>query len=61
MWGKNKGQSTLEYITIFVAIVAAVIILAYAKFKPAVESLYNGVGSRLTNAATTFQSGSLGD
>lgn len=58
---KKKGQSTLEYITIFVAIVAAVIILAYAKFRPAVESLYNGVANRLSNAATTFQSGNLGD
>jgi len=55
----RKGQSTLEYVTIFVAIVAAVVILAYTKFKPAVESLYNGVANKITNAATTFESSNI--
>lgn len=57
---KRKGQSTLEYITIFVAIVAAVVILAYAKFKPAMTNLYDGVASKLTNAAETFRTTNVG-
>ena len=56
----RKGQSTLEYITIFVAIVAAIIILAYARFRPAVENLYNGVANKIQNAAATFQSSNFG-
>jgi len=55
MFRKRKGQSTLEYITLFAAIVAAIVIFAYLKLKPAVESVMNSSANKITTAADKFQ------
>ncbi len=55
MFKKNKAQSTLEYITVFSAIVAAILILAYAKLKPAVSGVMDSAVSKITTAADNFK------
>lgn len=51
---REKGQSTLEYITVFAAIVAAIVIFAFAKLKPAVEDVMDSSAGKITNAASEF-------
>lgn len=50
----RKAQSTLEYIIIFVAIVAAVFVLAYKTLKPGVQKVIEGSKREMDNAATKF-------
>ena len=59
MLRKRKGQSTLEYITVFVAIVAAIILFAFSRLKPAVESIVNVSAGKITSAATTFNAANI--
>lgn len=54
MFRKKKGQSTLEYITVFAAIIAAVLIFAFAKLKPAVENVMGSAATKVNTAATNF-------
>lgn len=54
MLKKNKAQSTLEYITVFSAIVAAILVLAYTKLKPAVSSVMDSAAGKITTAADNF-------
>ena len=54
MFRKEKGQSTLEYIAVFAAIVAAILVFAYAKLKPAVQSVMDTSASNITTAASKF-------
>lgn len=58
---KKKGQSTLEYITVFAAIVAAIVIFAFAKLKPAVENVMDSTSTKITDAATSFSSNATGN
>ncbi len=51
---KRRGQSTLEYIIVFTAIVAAILIFAYKTLNPAVGNVMGSAASRITNAADTF-------
>ena len=51
----KKAQSTLEYIIIFVAIVAAVFMLAYKLLKPGVENVVKGSEREMTAAAEKFR------
>lgn len=54
MLTKRKGQSTLEYITVFAAIVAAILVFAYTKLNPAVQSVLNASATKITNATANF-------
>lgn len=54
MLKKNKAQSTLEYITVFSAIVAAILVLAYTKLKPAVEKVLDSSAGKITTASDNF-------
>lgn len=51
---KIKAQSTLEYITVFVAIVTAIVALAYISLRPAVSNVLNASANKITNASNTF-------
>ncbi len=55
MLSNKKAQSTLEYITLFTAIVAAIVILAYAKLQPAVNSMLDASAGKITAAAENFK------
>lgn len=55
MLKNKKAQSTLEYITVFTAIVAAIVILAYAKLQPAVNSMLDASAQKITDAAAQFK------
>jgi uncharacterized protein (UPF0333 family) len=50
----KKAQSTLEYIIIFVAIVVAVFMVAYAALRPAVEDMENQAADQISAAAGRF-------
>ncbi|MDD2927402.1 MAG: hypothetical protein PHE30_00940 [Candidatus Omnitrophica bacterium] len=54
MSGNNRGQSTLEYIAVFAAIVGAIIIFAYAKLKPAVQNVMDSSATKITTATSDF-------
>jgi phosphoglycerate-specific signal transduction histidine kinase len=54
MLGKNKGQSTLEYIAVFVAIVAAIALFTYSKISPAVQKIMDSSATKINTAAGTF-------
>jgi hypothetical protein len=54
MLGKRRGQSTLEYIAVFAAIVAAILVFAYTKMKPAVEGVMDSSANGITSAASRF-------
>lgn len=54
MFKTKKAQSTLEYIIIFVAIVAAVFVLAYSTLRPGVKSVVDGAAREMTAAAGRF-------
>lgn len=54
MLRKKKGQSTLEYIIVFSAIVAAILIFAYQKLNPAVEKILNSTATEIEDASDKF-------
>ncbi|MFH1397221.1 MAG: hypothetical protein ABIH27_01550 [Candidatus Omnitrophota bacterium] len=54
MLRKIKGQSTLEYIAVFVAIVAAIVAVAYSTLSPAVGNVMTNSATKITNAASSF-------
>lgn len=47
----KKGQSILEYVVVFVAIVSVVILAAPAFLKPAMNRYYNSAGGYIESAA----------
>jgi uncharacterized membrane protein len=51
---KRNAQSTLEYIALFAAVVAAIAVMAYTKLQPAVESILDSAASKISEAATNF-------
>ena len=51
----KKAQSTLEYIIIFVAIVAAVFVLAYTTLKPGVQKVIKQSADQMEVAAGKFK------
>lgn len=57
MFRKRNAQSTLEYITVFAAIVAAVLVFAYAKLKPSVQKVMDSAATKIGSAADDFQAG----
>ena len=56
---RKRGQSTLEYITVFVAIVAAIIAVAYNVLNPAMNRVITASGNRISAAASQFQSANI--
>jgi len=54
MLRNKRGQSTLEYIVVFTAIVAGILVFAWTQLRPAVSNVMNSASTRITNAATTF-------
>lgn len=55
MFRNKKAQSTLEYITIFVAIVAAIVAFAWSTLNPAAKSMLEASANKITNAVTAFE------
>ena len=51
---KSKAQSTLEYITVFVVVVAAIVAFAGRSLKPATENVLSNAAARIQNAANQF-------
>ena len=51
---RNKGQSILEYITVFTAIVAVIVLLAMTKLKPAISHLLDNAAAKIQNSGTNF-------
>ena len=56
MRNKRKAQSTLEYITVFAVIVAAIVIFAYKSLNPAVQNMLNASATKINNATSNFTS-----
>ncbi len=54
MFRGKRGQSTLEYITVFAAIIAAIVVFAYLKLKPAVTKVLDSSSNRIQAAADEF-------
>lgn len=54
MFKKSRAQSTLEYITVFSAIVAAILVLAYTKLKPAVGKVLDSAADKIESSADKF-------
>ena len=50
----KKGQSTLEYIVVFAAIVVAAIVIAFTTLRPSVQNVMNSAAGELNNASTNF-------
>ena len=55
MLDRKKGQSTLEYITVFVAIVAVIVFVAFTVMRPAVNSVMGAAANKVTAAGASFQ------
>jgi len=57
MLRSKKGQSTLEYIVLFAAVVAAIIAFAYTNLRTGVQSVQQEAGNKITGAAASFAAG----
>lgn len=52
----NKvGQSTLEYVVVFTAIIAAILFATVTFFKPHVGNLYAGASGQMNASSALFQ------
>ena len=54
MLRKKKGQSTMEYIILFAAVVAAIIAFAYMNLKGGVQKMQQEAGNKILEAADKF-------
>ena len=54
MLRKKKGQSTMEYIVLFAAVVAAIIAFAYTNLRSGVQKLQQEAGQKISDAADRF-------
>jgi Flp pilus assembly pilin Flp len=54
MLERRRGQSTLEYITVFVVIVAAIVVVAFKMLNPTINKLFNATANKIDNAAGRF-------
>lgn len=59
MLKKMKGQSTLEYITVFVAIVAAIVLVAANVLRPSINKIFDASANKINAAATIFANSTL--
>ena len=56
-YGNRRGQSTLEYLLIAAAIIAAIAIAATALIRPAMTNTMTSAGDGVNNAAAKFSAG----
>ena len=56
MFRRKRGQSTLEYIAVFAAIVGAIIVFAYTKLKPALQNVMDSSATKISTATSNFTS-----
>jgi uncharacterized protein (UPF0333 family) len=56
---KKKGQSTLEYITVFVAIIAAIVLVAFKVLQPSVNKIIESSANKIDQAATKFNTSNV--
>ncbi len=54
---RRSGQSTLEYVIVLVAIVAAILFAAAQFIKPNVNKVYNDVGATINASGFMFTDG----
>jgi len=54
MLRKKKGQSTMEYIVLFAAVVAAILAFAYTSLRGGVQKVMTESGNKITDAADRF-------
>lgn len=54
MLRKTRGQSTLEYVMVFAAVVAALILVVYNGLNPSVGRLVGAAATKMDTAATAF-------
>jgi uncharacterized protein (UPF0333 family) len=59
MLKRKKGQSTLEYITVFVVVIAAIVVVISGVLRPAVNQVITSSATRVNTAATQFSSASI--
>ena len=52
--GKRKGQSTLEYMIIFLVVVAAIAAFAWNALNPSVSNLLNKAADKINSSADEF-------
>lgn len=52
-----RGQSTLEYIVIFAAIVAVIVVIAYTTIRPSIVKMMGAAATRINNSSESFTSG----
>ncbi|MBF0122636.1 MAG: class III signal peptide-containing protein [Candidatus Omnitrophica bacterium] len=50
----KKGQSTVEYLVLVAAVVAAILVFAGSKFKPALESTWGSATDKMKSSAAQF-------
>ncbi len=50
----KAGQSTMEYVIVLTAIIAAILFAAVTFIKPSVNRMYNETSSRMDTATTFF-------
>jgi type II secretory pathway component PulF len=51
---KRAGQSTMEYVIVLVAIVAAILFAGTTFLKPAMNQVYNSAGTSVNTSADMF-------
>lgn len=51
---QKAGQSTLEYVIVLTAIVAAILFAAANFIKPSVNKVYSDVGNQVNKSGTLF-------
>ena len=56
-WARRRGQSTLEYVLVFMVIVAAVIVIANTAMAPAVNKVITDSANVINNASNKLQVG----
>jgi uncharacterized protein (UPF0333 family) len=57
MLRSKKGQSTMEYIVLFAAVVAAILAFAYTSLRGGVQKVMTESGNKITSAANSFKTG----
>jgi Flp pilus assembly pilin Flp len=57
MLRSKKGQSTMEYIVLFAAVVAAILAFAYTSLRGGVKNVMTQSGQKINDAADNFLKG----
>lgn len=54
MFRKRKGQSTLEYVALFMVVVITVVVIIYGIIQPGVNAMLTAAGTKITTAVAGF-------